>query len=153
MVQQFNTIHITIFYSPTVGKVSKLSHRVWHNLPGSQVNQRDNISQSNKICKWISRPCQRTKETVEHEENSDTSCKWRAWNDSNILERRLESWELEDELRSSTLYSIGQNTEKSPEDLRRLIVTHTPVTNHQLVWITCQNNNNNNNNNNDKSSE
>ena len=30
----------------------------------------------------------------------------------------------------------GQNTEKSPEDLRRLAVTQTPVRNHQLklMW-------------------
>ena len=31
-----------------------------------------------------------------------------------------------------TITKIGQNTEKSPKDLRRLIVTQTPVRNHQL---------------------
>ena len=37
--------------------------------------------------------------------------------------------------RVETIYSIienGQNTEKSPEDLRRLAVTQTPVKDHQL---------------------
>ena len=40
-------------------------------------------------------------------------------------------------------YSIvenGQNTEKSPGDLRRLAVTQTPVKNHQLtlIWKTLK---------------
>ena len=30
---------------------------------------------------------------------------------------------------------IGQNTEKSPGDLRRLAVTQTPVENHQLTLM------------------
>ena len=29
----------------------------------------------------------------------------------------------------------GQNTEKSPRDLRRLAVTQTPVKNHQLILM------------------
>ena len=35
---------------------------------------------------------------------------------------------------------IGQNTEKSPEDLKRLVVPETPVRNHQLmlVWKTLK---------------
>ena len=35
---------------------------------------------------------------------------------------------------------ISQNTEKSPGDLRRLVVTQTPVKNHQLtlVWKTLK---------------
>ena len=54
---------------------------------------------------------------------------------------------------NDSIVEIGQNTEKSPGDLRRLAVTQTPVENHQLT-LMCQtlkdnNNNNNNNNNND----
>ena len=42
---------------------------------------------------------------------------------------------------------IGQNTEKSPGDLRRLAVTQTPVRTHRLtlVWQTLKRVNNNNN--------
>ena len=42
----------------------------------------------------------------------------------------------------------GQNTEKSPGDLRRLAVTQSPVKDHQLtlIWKTLMNNNNNKNN-------
>ena len=39
-----------------------------------------------------------------------------------------------------SLVEIGQNTEKSPEDFKRLAVTQTPVENHQLtqVWKTLK---------------
>ena len=30
---------------------------------------------------------------------------------------------------------IGQNTEKSPGDLKRLVVTQTPVGNHRLTLV------------------
>ena len=33
------------------------------------------------------------------------------------------------------IIEIGQNTEKSPGDLRRLVVTHTSVRNHHLTLI------------------
>ena len=53
------------------------------------------------------------------------------------------------------IVDLGQNTKKSPEDLRRLTVTQSPVKDHQLtlMWKTLMskyNNNNNNNNNNNK---
>ena len=34
-----------------------------------------------------------------------------------------------------SIVEIGQNTEKSPGDLRRLAVTQTPVKNHQLTLV------------------
>ena len=34
-----------------------------------------------------------------------------------------------------SIIEISQNTEKSPEDLRRLSVTQTPVKNHQLMFM------------------
>ena len=48
-----------------------------------------------------------------------------------------------------SITKIGQNTEKSPGDLKGLIVIQIPVKYHQLtlVWILTRNNNNNNNNN------
>ena len=35
----------------------------------------------------------------------------------------------------NSIIIIGQNTEKCPEDLRRLAVNRTPVTNHQLTLV------------------
>ena len=39
-----------------------------------------------------------------------------------------------------SIIKIGQNTEKGPEDLRRLAVTQTPIENHPLtlVWKTLK---------------
>ena len=34
---------------------------------------------------------------------------------------------------SNGISEIGHNTEKNPEDLRRLVVTQTPVNDHQLT--------------------
>ena len=47
------------------------------------------------------------------------------------------------------IIEIGQNTEKSPGDLRRLAVTQTPVKDYQLklLWKTFKEKNSNNNNN------
>ena len=36
---------------------------------------------------------------------------------------------------NNSIIKIGLNTEKSPEDLRRLTVTQTPVVNHQLTLV------------------
>ena len=36
---------------------------------------------------------------------------------------------------NNSIVNIGQNTEKSPEDLRKLAVTQTLVENHQLTLV------------------
>ena len=44
---------------------------------------------------------------------------------------------------SNSIIENGQNTEKSPGDLRRLAVTQSPVKDHQLtlIWKTLTSNN------------
>ena len=55
------------------------------------------------------------------------------------LQQGLEDLEIKRNKRTSldhlnySIVEIGQNTEKSPEDLRRLAVTQTPVKDHQLT--------------------
>ena len=44
----------------------------------------------------------------------------------------LESWRESGDHLNYSIIENGQNTEKSPGDLRRLAVTQTPVKNHQL---------------------
>ena len=54
------------------------------------------------------------------------------------LLQELENMEKKRTCRDHQNYStveIGQNTEKSPGDLRRLAVTQTPVENHQLTLV------------------
>ena len=57
-------------------------------------------------------------------------------------------WRPSGDYPNNSIIENGQNTEKSPGDLRRLAVTLSPVKDHQLtlMWKTLMNNNNNNNN-------
>ena len=70
--------------------------------------------------------------TLEHEADRDINCNWCAQNNS----QRIGTWSggLEHEWTSGDhpdyrIVKIGQNTEKSPENLSRLSVT--PVKKHQ----------------------
>ena len=47
------------------------------------------------------------------------------------LEKGLEDLVIED----YSIVKIGQNTEKSPSDLRRLTVTRNPMDDHQLTLV------------------
>ena len=84
---------------------------------------------------------------MDHESDGDTNCGWYTWNN---LQRtgRLENKRTSRDHPDYIIIKIGQNTEKSPGDLRKLAVTQNynekPSANSQ------RNNNNNNNNNNNK---
>ena len=72
---------------------------------------------------------------MEYEGAGDTSCKWSTWNNPQRLGNVTGS--LGNNRRSAehphyNVIKIVQNTEKSPEDLRRLAVTQTSVKNYQL---------------------
>ena len=45
------------------------------------------------------------------------------------------SWRTSGDHPNDSIIEDGQNTEKSPGDLRRLAVTQTPVNNHQLTLM------------------
>ena len=72
---------------------------------------------------------------MEHESDSDASYNWRArYNHYGIGTwiRGLGDKRSGDHPNYSII-EIGQNTKKSPGDLRRLAVTQTPVENHELT--------------------
>ena len=48
---------------------------------------------------------------------------------------RFGSWRTSGVYLNDSITEDGQNTEKSPGDLRRLDVTQTPVKNHQLTLM------------------
>ena len=67
---------------------------------------------------------------MEHEGDGDTDCSWctrsslqrrRKWNGG--IKNQRKNRDDKDPI----IVKIGQNTEKSPGDLRRLVVTQTPV--------------------------
>ena len=57
---------------------------------------------------------------------------------------RVKTWRTNREHSDNWIVWISQNTEKSPADLRRFAVTHTPVKDHQQTWAwkTLKENNN-----------
>ena len=67
--------------------------------------------------------------TLEHESDGDTNCKWCAQYSHHNGTGGLENKRT----RGDYSIKIGQNTEKSSGDLRRLAVTQTPVRKPQLA--------------------
>ena len=69
-----------------------------------------------------------------HVGDGDISCNWSAWNDPQRLSkgtRRLGNKRTSGDHPGSNIIKIGQNSENSPSDLRRLIA----VENHQLTLL------------------
>ena len=94
---------------------------------------------------------------MEHEQESYTNCDWCFWYSHQMIIKGtggLGNKKTSGDHPKLNITENGQNTEKSPGDLRRLAVTKTPVKNHQRKTDVKNsqgvNNNNNNNNNNDK---
>ena len=85
----------------------------------------------------------RTEKTMEHESDGDISCNWcdqyshqRIGTGTGGVGIKRTSGNHS----NNSIVEIGQNTEKSAGDLRKLAVTQTPVENHQkmLVWKTLK---------------
>ena len=73
---------------------------------------------------------------VEHESDNYTNCKWCYWYSHQRIDKRnggVGNNRTSGDHRNYCITEIGQNTEKSPEDLRKLAVTQTPVKDHQLM--------------------
>ena len=77
-----------------------------------------------------------TEKIMEHESDGDANCNWRTqWRHQRIGTGTRElgnNWTRGDHP-NYYIIETGQNTEKSPKDLRRLVVTQTPVKDHQLM--------------------
>ena len=89
---------------------------------------------------------------MEHESNGHTNCNWCIWNSLQGLRSEIGSVGNQRTSQDRLNYSfvkIGQNTKKSPGDLRRLVVTQIQAN----AGVKKKNARNNNNNNNDSSWE
>ena len=76
---------------------------------------------------------------MEHEGDGDTNCNWCTWNNPQRIGKgtgRLGNNRTSGDHQDYSIIKIGQNTEKSPEDLRRLAVIQTSMKHDQLklVW-------------------
>ena len=75
---------------------------------------------------------------MEHETDSDTNCSWCTWNNPRTIGKgtgRLRNKKTNKHHPDHSIAKIGQNTEKSPGDLRKIAVTQTPVKNNQLILV------------------
>ena len=75
---------------------------------------------------------------MEHEGDGDTSCGWCTWNDPQRIGRetgRFGNKRTSGDRPEYSIIKIGQESEKSPGELRRLAVTQTSVKNHQLTLM------------------
>ena len=75
---------------------------------------------------------------MDHEDDNDTKCNWRArygHQRTGIEIGGFGNKRTSGHHSDYSIVEIGQNTEKSPGDLRRLAVTQNSVENHQLTLI------------------
>ena len=85
---------------------------------------------------------------MEHEGDNYTNCDWCVWNSNKRIIKGpggFRSWRPCGDYPNNSIIENGQNTEKSPGDLRRLAGIQTPVRDHQLtlLWKTRKEYNNN----------
>ena len=67
---------------------------------------------------------------MENESDDDTNCNWCTWYSHQQIDKRtggLKNKRTSGDHPNDSIIKIGQNTEKSPGDLRRLAVTRTPT--------------------------
>ena len=73
---------------------------------------------------------------MEHEGDGDTNSNRLIRNGTHRLSKKTERVDNLKTIRDHPNYNIiGQNTEKSPGDLKRFAVAQTPVKNHQLIQV------------------
>ena len=81
--------------------------------------------------------------TVEHESDGYTNYNWCTWYSHQKINKGtggLGNKRMSGKIPNYIIVKIGQNTEKSPGDLKRFAVTQTPVKDHQqtLMWKTLK---------------
>ena len=74
---------------------------------------------------------------MEHKSDGDTICNCRARYSHQKIDNGTGGLgnKTSGDHPNYSIVEIGQNTKKSPADLRRLAVTQTPVENHQLTLV------------------
>ena len=83
-------------------------------------------------------PYQRTEKVMEHESDGDASSNWSTRNDPQRIGKetgRAKNRETSIDYLNYSITKVGNNTEKSPRDLRRLAVSQSPVRNYQLTLV------------------
>ena len=75
---------------------------------------------------------------MEHESENNTNCDRCSWYSHQKVRTRtggLGNKMTSGDHPNNCIIEIGQNIEKSPEDLKRLVITQTPIRDHQLTLV------------------
>ncbi len=75
---------------------------------------------------------------MEHEGDGNTNCNCCTGNNPSRIDTetgRFGNKRTSEDHPDNSIDEIGKNTENSPGDLRKLVVTQTPVGNHQLTLV------------------
>ena len=75
---------------------------------------------------------------MKNEGHNDTNCKCHVWNGLERIKNgagRVGNWRMNRDYPNGSIVKIGQNTAKSPGDLRRHAVTQTPMKDHPLMLV------------------
>ena len=126
--------------------VSQQKKRTWRTVDFAvPADHKVKLKEGEKRDKYLDvvREQKKNKKTMEHEGDSDSSCNWCAWYNPQRIGKetgRLGNKRTSGDQPNYSIIKIGQNTAKSPRDLRRLALTQTPVENHQLtlMWKTLK---------------
>ena len=88
--------------------------------------------------KLVLRSWKRSKKAVEDECDGNSNCNWPDRNGFQKLRKRtgrVGNHRTNRDHQDNGIVEIGQNTEKSPGDLRRIAFTQTPAKDHQLTFV------------------
>ena len=107
------------------------------------ADHRVKIKENKKRDEWIDLAREQTKQNknkknpIKYEAVGDTNCNWCARNNLQSIGKGTGRRRNQRTRGDHPDYSIkiGQNTEKSSGDLRRLVIAQTPVKNHQLTLV------------------
>ena len=100
------------------------------------ADQRVKLKESEKKDKYLDLAWELKKKTVEHGSDCHTNSNWCFWYSHQRISKTTgelgNNWTSGD-YPNYSIAEIGQNTELSPGDLRRIVVTQTPMWNHRLT--------------------
>ena len=99
------------------------------------LRETTSVNQRKRKERQVPEQCQRTKKVIEQEGDGHTSCNCCTWNSSQKLGKGavgVRNQKTSGVHPDRNIVKVGQNTEKSPEDLRTLVVAQTLVKDYQM---------------------
>ena len=101
-----------------------------------QADHKIKLKKCEKKDKYFDLTRELKKKTMGHESDDCTNCEWCFWHGNKRIIKgpgRLGSWWTSGDHPNDSIIEDGQNTEKSPGDLRRLAVTQSQVKDHHSL--------------------